>query len=498
MQTSCRPILDSLLPNLFQFGPTTPESHISDYHNQPRTHLNVDNPESPRPTRQPGSGNSENPILNPQIIGTILNLGRALLTNAVGNLFSVGQATAGKESSQAMKQSTKNAELAIAATTTTMAATTVNNIADAAGFVVMEPTGAPAWPLMQKDDGDDAGDGTVRPSELKSGKAQRRAVATTTLTGGVIKLGAIKRYGALERGGSDGATMLPQNTAKNENEENNAGVVLVEHVDESDEKKSTDNNGSTEIIDAFFDLNADDIFYNGNGTIQRPRLFPLIISSLLKYRNQSDQGLLNNSTLKERQRVRLLYTLRPIVGVLRRKAENSKLREQLRAMEDFLEQQLQSSGGGGGLTPIPLPPSSLPSTELVMRMRRQASSLSIDRPRAVVTTRLKQPAAGNNKADFKVGSDNDLDDSHLRNNKIDDASDEEDKDDDDEVDFDGKAADDGDEEDNNDEVDENDDKSNVEFGETFSILLLEIIGTVAGLAYGAFNQLSHFIVGMGN
>lgn len=510
-QATCRPILDSFLPNLFQFGPTTPESHISDYHNQPRAHLNADNPltdQTGEPQLVASSVavpvnninkplNSENTILNPQIIGTILSLGRALFRNAFGNLFAVGQASpmVSPKELQAMKKSMKNVGLATFPTITTSSETAMTpNGADdynnddetsaAAKFIVMEPA-AVLLASMQKENERDAVE--RQRSKLKLPNAQRRV--------GVTKLETIKQYDD-----SRISSSADKEPVKNVNEENNAGLILVENIsDGSDEKVIAANNDSTEIIDAFFDLNADDIFYYGNGTIQRPRLFPLIISSLLKYRNQTEQGLLNDTTIKERHRIRLLYTLRPLVGVLRRKAENSKLRGQLRAMETWLEQlQLNETQ----TTPALM-------FNVIMRMRHQLSSIlnqtqsnnkrirrsfeteskrqfndrlsSVDQKVFDINNFEAGPDKLNNRAINDDRMSNDVTkDNDTNNNEIDFDSDEDDGDVDDEGD------------------DDDDDKSNMEIGETFSILMLELIGTVASLAYGAFNQLSHFIAGMEN
>lgn len=197
-----------------------------------------------------------------------------------------------------------------------------------------------------------------------------------------------------------------------------------------EENLSAPEGETTEILDAFFDLDSDDIFYNGTGSqsIQHPRLLQLIRSSLAKYRSQSDMGLLKNLTPGERNRIRILYMVRPIFGVLRRKSENSKIREKLKEMEAMLDEIQEAS---------------------ILRRVRSARR-----------QRLKR---------------------HIENklNEID-------------SDFDGKEED---QEVKDDEyLDDDDGKSELDFDDAFGILfVMELIGTVAGLAFGAFSQLSKFL-----
>lgn len=271
------------------------------------------------------------------------------------------------------------------------------------------------------------------------------------------------------------------------------------------------NNGTNKIIDAFFDLDSDDIFYEVERTssnqkiVQRPRLFPLILSSLVKYRNQSDMGFLQNTTRKERNRIRALYMLRPIIGVLRRKAENSRLRQNLREMERIvtnmmtLTKTMMMARKENNGTTFVLAQEQLTQQQELMRMRaRLAFSHGFDRhfkyngaqqtnqrPTTTITKthiqRLQQ------QEDSKFDENNAIIEQQQRNFGINNNS------------FDQENDDDDDDNENNSSIDESDEsKSNFAFGETFGILILELIGTVAGLTWGAFSQLSHYVQGMGN
>lgn len=284
-------------------------------------------------------------------------------------------------------------------------------------------------------------------------------------------------------------------------------------------KKLNNDTTSTDIIDAFFDLDSDDIFYeiernSTNQIVHRPRLFPLIISSLVKYKNQSDSGFLQNTTVKERNRIRALYMLRPIIGVLRRKAENSKVREQLRQMQKImllemtkknLSESQQSSSSLYQLSSqhemhelarirakIALADafdrhsdSKTPSVEYIKKDNNTVVSSNASLLSSPLSSSTSSRLVDNLSKVNEMQRRNDID------NTISNIEDDNNLDNDDEH----KSN-------NNNDIDENDiideSKSSSAFTDTFGILILELIGTIAGLTWGVFSQLSHFLQGMRN
>lgn len=285
-------------------------------------------------------------------------------------------------------------------------------------------------------------------------------------------------------------------------------------------KKLNNDTTSTDIIDAFFDLDSDDIFYeiernSTNQIVHRPRLFPLIISSLVKYKNQSDSGFLQNTTVKERNRIRALYMLRPIIGVLRRKAENSKVREQLRQMQKIMLFEMTKKNLSESQ---PSQPSSslyqLSSQHEMHELARIRAKIALadafdrhsdsktpsveyikkDNNTVVSNASLLSSPSSSSTSSRLVDNLSKVNEIQRRNdidNTISNIEDDNNVDDDDEH----KSN-------NNNDIDENDiideSKSSSAFTDTFGILILELIGTIAGLTWGVFSQLSHFLQGMRN
>lgn len=279
-------------------------------------------------------------------------------------------------------------------------------------------------------------------------------------------------------------------------------------------KKLNNDTTSTDIIDAFFDLDSDDIFYeiernSTNQIVHRPRLFPLIISSLVKYKNQSDSGFLQNTTVKERNRIRALYMLRPIIGVLRRKAENSKVREQLRQMQKIMLLEMtkknlsESQPSSSSLYQL----SSQHEMHELARIRaKTALADAFDRHSDSKTPSVEYIKKDNNTVVSNVSLLSSPTSSRLVDNlsKVNEMQRRNDIDntisnieDDNNLDNDDEHK-----SNNNNDIDENDiideSKSSSAFTDTFGILILELIGTIAGLTWGVFSQLSHFLQGMRN
>lgn len=309
------------------------------------------------------------------------------------------------------------------------------------------------------------------------------------------------------------------------NNNNGENEILLKNVEKLMENVTTttskvNNNGTNKIIDAFFDLDSADIFYeiernsSNQKIVQRPRLFPLILSSLVKYRNQSDMGFLRNTTRKERNRIRALYMLRPIIGVLRRKAENSRVRQNLREMERImtnmmsLTRNMMIARNENNGTNLVMAQQQLTQQQEMMRMRaklafsqgfdkhfRRTQTKTNQQPTTITNTHhIQRLTTSQQQEDSKFVENNTIIeeeqrqqrnfDSNNNNNDSFEQENDEDVDDDDE---------------NNSSSDESDEsKSNLAFGETFGILILELIGTVAGLTWGAFSQLSQYVQGMGN
>lgn len=343
----------------------------------------------------------------------------------------------------------------------------------------------------------------------------------------------------LDRGGSEGNSKAKEITVNeqifkddeidkpishNEMEMNNKmlhknEIVKDEKLMGNGGKKLNNDTSSTDIIDAFFDLDSDDIFYeiernSTNQIVQRPRLFPLIISSLVKYKNQSDSGFLQNTTIKERNRIRALYMLRPIIGVLRRKAENSKVREQLRQIQKIMLENAKRNLS-----------ESQPSSSSLYQLSSQHEMHELARIRAKTAladafdrhSDSKAPSVEYIKKDNNtiVSNANLLSSpssssSSTTNSRLGNSSNEIQRrndidntisyiEDDNNLDLDNN--DEHKSNNNNGDIDENDideSKSSSAFTDTFGILILELIGTIAGLTWGVFSQLSHFLQGMRN
>lgn len=496
----CKPFLGGL----FETGPTTPESHISDYHNQPKADSSLRlQQQQPQITATDNNNKisvnertrtSTSNTIYPEIIGNIFNSVRERVTNVVGNLLS-------------------SRSMAVVGRETTTTTTTHQQQMDQKQEIKQSNKKVSPLSIM------DAGMNYEHQNKLNLEKVERLdsewlqthgSRSEETIKVEQIKDGEVDKR-KVETNSKNGEILL-KNVEK-----------LMENVTTS-EGRRLNNNGTNKIIDAFFDLDSDDIFYeverrsSNQQIVQRPRLFPLILSSLVKYRHQSDMGFLQNTTRKERNRIRALYMLRPIIGVLRRKAENSRVRQNLREMERIMttmmtltKAMMQARNENNGTTLV-LAQRQLTQQQELMRVRAKlAFSNGFDRhfkhgpqqPR----TNQQQPRTTNTHIQKLTQEDSKFDENNTiieqehdlqqqqRNFGIDNNSFDQENDEDDNVDVDDVD----DDEENNSRSDESDEgKSNFAFGETFGILILELIGTVAGLTWGAFSQLSHYVQGMGN
>lgn len=437
----------------------------------------------------------------PEIIGNIFNSVRERVTNVVGNLLSsrmamvVGQekqyttTTTTHQQQMDQKQEIKQSNKKVSPLSIMDAGMNNDhqnklNLEKVAKKLESEKFNGGSSSTNTKDE-------AIKVEQIKDGEVDKR------LIGHVTEAKTNNNNEKISFDSNNNNEILLKNVEK-----------LMENITRSDTlgRRLTSSNSTNKIIDAFFDLDSDDIFYESERNssnqkiVQRPRLFPLIFSSLVKYRNQSEMGFLQNITRKERNRIRALYMLRPIIGMLRRKAENSRVRQQLREMENIMSKMVTLTNAmaiarkENNRTNLSMAHEQLTKQQELMRMRaklafsngfdkhfRQQQTKTNQRITTTHIQRLQQqedPKFDENNTiigDFESSSHNNASPEQQENDNDDD--------------------DDNDDEDNSSSDESDETKS---FGETFGILVLELIGTVAGLTWGAFSQLSQYLQGMGN
>lgn len=508
----CKPFLTGL----FETGPTTPESHISDYHNQPKADSSlrlqqqitaIDNnnkiSENERQRGTAAATTSPGNTIYPEIIGNIFNSVRERVTNVVGNLLSSRMVAVGRQEQQQRQSYPTHQQQMDQKQEIKQSNKKVSPLSIMDAGMNYEHENKLNFEKVEKLESEQQSNGSggtvvaeaIKVEQIKDGEVDKR----------LIGHGKVETNSNNEKISFDGNN---NNNGKNEillkNVENLMGNVTTSDMPLG---RRLNNNGTNKIIDAFFDLDSDDIFYeverksSNQKIVQRPRLFPLILSSLVKYRNQSDMGFLQNTTRKERNRIRALYMLRPIIGVLRRRAENSRVRQNLRELERImanmvvLTTNMMIARNENNGTNLSMAQQQLTQQQELMRMRAKlAFSNGFDKhfKRRTQTKTNQQLTTATNthiqrlqqQEDSKFDENNTIIEQEQHNFDSNNNSFEQENDDDDE---------------NNSSSDESDEsKSNLAFGETFGILILELIGTVAGLTWGAFSQLSQYVQGMGN